>query len=217
VVRDATTGAITTIYNQPVNLNLAKNQAWDFSLDYQWATPIGSLTFGAAETIEEHVQRQLTRGGPLLEYVGYPNSGGVAKSKANANLRWAFRNWVASWSTTYFGGYKQNGAPGDPQYQGNPNAAINFRYIKPQGGYAIPTQVYHNVYLSYVFRKRPFTASGPGSRIANVLLGDSKLSLNINNVFNTLPPFDAYYYPFLTSAYGDLQLRNYSVTLRKTF
>jgi outer membrane receptor protein involved in Fe transport len=54
-------------------------------------------------------------------------------------------------------------------------------------------------------------------RWAGLLLGNTQISLYINNVFNTLPPFDYSYPPFYISPYGDPELRNYTLSVRKSF
>lgn len=223
VIRDSTTGKIDTIYTRPVNLNLARNEALDISLDYNWSTSFGSFGLTAAESINRHVQQQINAGGPLLEYVGFPSGGGLAKTKATGTLRWAYRDLILAWTTVYTSSYNQNGAPGDPQYGGNPygygteSAPLYSTYMTDaQGSLTIPSQAYHNIFVSYTFR-RPSLGHSRLGEMAGSLLDGVKISLTVNNVFNKVPPFDVYYNPFFTSPYGDIQLRNYSVTLRKSF
>jgi outer membrane receptor protein involved in Fe transport len=222
VVRDPTSGRITTVYNHYINEADAKQDAWTFSADYTKRTSIGTFELNGAETIQEHVQRQLVVGSNLLEFVGFPNSGGVAKAKATSTLRWAFHNWVAAWTVVYSSSYKQYGAPGDPgayatQLEKGLPYTLNTLYTRPQGGDTIPSQAYHNLYLSYTFRRSDKNSGSPWKHWVNLFLDDVKVSVVVNNVFNTLPPFDAYYQPFYTSPYGDVQLRNYSIALKKSF
>jgi hypothetical protein len=221
VVRNSS-GQITTVYNQAINVAEAKQDAWTFTLDYPWRTAIGSFELTAAETIQEHVQQQLVAGTNFLEFVGFPNSGGVAKTKATGTLRWSFHNWVAAWTVVNFGGYNQYGAPGDPgayasQLEKGQTYTLNTYYTLAQGGNTIPSQTYHNFYLSYNFSKDPFDRGSRWGRWTDAFLSGMKISLVVNNVFNTLPPFDVFYDPFYTSPYGDPQLRNYAITLKKSF
>jgi outer membrane receptor protein involved in Fe transport len=221
VTRDST-GTITSVTTEYVNVAEAKQSAWTYSLDYTFKTPIGSFELTGAETIQEHNQQQIVAGTKFLEFVGYPNTGGLAKVKATGTLRWAWRNWVASWTTTYFGGYNQWGAPGDPGAYasaletGTPYT-LDTTYTLPQGGNTIPAQMYHNLYLSYAFPKNRLDSNSRFGRWANAFLNDAQISLNVNNVFNSLPPFDVWSSPFYASAYGDVQLRNYSVSIKKSW
>jgi len=82
----------TTVYNEPINVFAAKNDNWTLSLDYARNTSFGAFEVTGAETIEEHNQQEATPGAPFLEYVGFPNSGGVAKTKATGTLRWSLRS-----------------------------------------------------------------------------------------------------------------------------
>jgi outer membrane receptor protein involved in Fe transport len=222
VVRDPTTGRVTSVATEYINVAEAKQEAWTFSIDYNWKTSIGSFELTGAESIQEHVQQQLVAGTNFLEFVGFPNSGGVAKTKATGTLRWAFRNWVAAWTVVNFGSYKQYGAVGDPGAyasqleQGQPYTLYT-GYTVAQGSNTIPSQTYHNLYLSYNFPKDPFDRASHWGRLTDAFLSGMKVSLVVNNVFNTVPPFDAFYPPFYTSPYGDVQLRNYAITLKKSF
>jgi outer membrane receptor protein involved in Fe transport len=43
------------------------------------------------------------------------------------------------------------------------------------------------------------------------------IQLGVKNVFNTLPPLDAYFAPFYVSPLGDLRLRDVWLTVKKSF
>jgi outer membrane receptor protein involved in Fe transport len=222
VVRDQASGLVSTVYNQWINVAEAKQDAWTFTLDYPWRTAIGSFELTASETIQEHNSQQIAPGTLPLEYVGFPNSGGVAKTKATGSLRWSWRNWVAAWTTVYYGAYKQVGAPGDPEayasaLETNTPYTISTFYLLPQGGDTIPGQIYHNLYLSYTFRKETLNPTSRIGRWADAFMDGIKVSFGVNNVFNTLPAFDAYYAPFYASPFGDTKLRNYQFQIRKSF
>jgi hypothetical protein len=49
------------------------------------------------------------------------------------------------------------------------------------------------------------------------LLSNTKVQLVVDNVFNAWPPFNAFNAPFYYSPYGDLQLRTFHLSLKKSF
>jgi outer membrane receptor protein involved in Fe transport len=225
-------GQITTVYTEWLNMAAASQESWTFSLDYPMRTAVGSFELEASETIQEHNKQQVAPGTPFFEYVGYPSSGGVAKSRATATLHWAWHKWIAAWTVNYYGGYAQSGAPGDPlpyssyylrlalfQALGRtpPPFTPTTTYTDAQGGYAVPSQVFHNLYVSHEFGKSPFSSSSNWGRLGNSLLGNVKVSLSINDIFNTPPAYDAYYSPFFASPYGDPNLRTYQLQLKRTW
>ena len=62
-------------------------------------------------------------------------------------------------------------------------------------------------------------AVSAGKRMADALgiLSGLTIQLSIKNVFNTSPPFDAYFAPFYYSPYGDVRLRDYFLGVKKQF
>lgn len=80
-----------------------------------------------------------------------------------------------------------------------------------QGSSTIRSQIYHDIFLSYVFDN-----GGHGGRMADALLSNLTVQFGIRNVFNTLPPFDAYA-PYYYSSYGDPRLRDFRITVEKRF
>jgi iron complex outermembrane receptor protein len=215
VVRNSS-GQITAVYDKYINVAEARQESWTFSLDYGWQWPIGRFDLTASTSVQERNERQIVAGTRFLDYVGYPSAGGNAKTKAAYTLRWANSIWVAAGSAVYFGGYNQAGAPGDPAFysyelqEGAPYT-LNTYFLNAQGSYTIPSQAYYNIYLSYSFGEDAVL-----SRLRGLLKG-TKVSLAVNNVLNTLPPFDAYYAPFYASPYGDIRLRAFSLSLTKAF
>jgi len=85
-------------------------------------------------------------------------------------------------------------------------------YTAAQGGYTIPSQIYHDVYLSYTYGEVP-----SGGRLRYELLANLKLQVGVRNIFNTRPPFDANYGPYFYSTYGDPRLRDYRIGISKSF
>jgi hypothetical protein len=166
---------------------------------------VGTFDLHIVGTVIEHDLRQYAIGSPFLDYVGFPADGGEAKTKANATLTWEYRQWTLGWATTYFGSYLQLGSPGDPfVFQNGP---LTF-FTAAQGGYTIPSQTYHQIFATYV--------TGD-TRFLHGLFSNVAVQAGIKNLFNTSPPFDAFYQPYFYSPYGDPRLRDYWVSVKKAF
>jgi iron complex outermembrane receptor protein len=210
VTRDPATGLITVVDVSPLNATEYKTSGWDLTVDYRKPTRVGTFGLHALATIISHDLRQYTIGGPFLDYVGYPNDGGEARTKGNVTLSWEYRGWSAGWTTTYVSRYLQQGSPGSPSVaQFGPNDVLT----QAQGGYSIPSQVYHELFAGYSFH----AAAGPRAWSVNSILSNVTVQVGIKNIFNTSPPFDAFYSPYFYSPYGDPRLRDYWLTVRKGF
>ncbi len=211
VTRDPITGRVTDLIYQYVQVAKQYTDGFDFSVDYRKKTAVGTFNFHSGATIVEHLKRPPAPGGPMVEYVGFVNSGGVDKFKGNATLSWySGRHWTVSWNTTYWGRYKQTDAPSDPEYLGASTYKPITTQILPQGANFIPSQMYHNLNVSYAFED--------SKRFKHIFNGTT-LSVGINDIFNTAPPYDANvtYQPFYYSPFGNVLLRNYVVKIRKEF
>lgn len=218
VVRDPTTGLITEVITQPHNIAQEYTDGWDASIDYRRPTSIGVFSLHTSATLIEHLKEPPAPGDPLVEYVEYVNETGPNKLKANATLTWLLgKNWTFGWNTLYYDHYKQQGAPGDPEYGGATSYTPITTYLLAQGGNWIPSQMYHNVFASYRF------AENGGFWHA---LDHTTIQVGINDVFNRAPPFDAYQGTpngtaglgiFYYSNYGNPLLRNYVVKIKKQF
>jgi iron complex outermembrane receptor protein len=212
VTRDPTTGLITVVNISPLNATQYKTNGWDLTLDYRKPTPVGTFNLHALGTVIEQDLRQLGIGQQALNYVGYPADGGEAKVKANMRLSWEYKRWTLAWTTTYVGSYFQTGSPNSPIFLEFPGT--NSNVAAAQGGFTIPSQIYHEVFGSYAFGK---TSLGQTSGVARHLLSNLTLQFGIKNLFNTQPPFDAYNAPYYYSPYGDPRLRDYWLSIRKSF
>jgi hypothetical protein len=211
LTRDPATNLITFADFRYANAAKAYTDGWDVNLDYRKKTALATFNLHAGATIVEHLKKPNAPGGPMLEYVGYVNSGGVNKVKGNAVLScYLGSHWTVGWRSVYYNGYKQAGAPGDPVYNGvvNPNPITTSTL--PQGSNTIPYQIYHNVFASYNFRD---------TRGYRNLLAGVTIQVGINDVFNTSPPFDANasYAPYYYSPFGPHGLRSYILKIRKAF
>jgi iron complex outermembrane receptor protein len=203
VTRDPTTGRITLVDVSFLNAEEFKTNGYDLTLDYRKSTPFGTFSLHGVGTMVQHDQRQYSVGSPSLDYVGYPGESGEAKFKANGTFAWQYRLWTVGWTTTYFGNYKQVFSPGSPA---STRFGTNPIYTDAQGGYGIPSQTYHTLFASYNSGKTPVH-----------LLSNVTVQAGIKNIFNSSPPFDAYYSPYYYSPYGDARLRDYWISLSKAF
>ncbi len=210
VTRNPTTNQIELFTFANYNVGDGLTDGWDASIDYRKGTRLGVFAVRARTTITDHLKLPPAIGFPAIEYVEFPNSGGVNRAKANGTLSWSSgRHWRASWTTTYQSGYKQRNSPGDPNYLGNPNAAINTLYTGPQGGNTVAAQRYHNATIGYNF----------GAKNQHAYLKGLTLQFTVNNVFNTLPAYDTGRIPtpFFYSRYGNVRLRDYIIRVKKDF
>jgi len=203
VTRDPTSGRITVVDVSYLNATQFKTNGWDLTIDYRKPTTFGTFDLYALGTVIEHDQRQYTIGGPSLDYVGFPSEGGEGKTKANLTLSWEYRQWTLGWTTISYGNYLQFGSPGGPRAL---QRGAYTHFTDAQGGFTIPSQTYHAIFGSYGFGKTPVG-----------LLSNLTIQFGIKNLFNTLPPFDAYYRPYYYSPYGDPRLRSYRISLKKAF
>lgn len=206
VTRDPATGLITLIDGSLMNLLYFDTSGWDVSGSYRKATPAGTFTFNAMVTFVDHYRKKIAPGTPELEYAGYPSFGGPVKTRGNATLAWSRNGLRLGWTTRYFSSYGQYGAPGSPYYT-SPTIAPFTLYTLAQGSNSVPSQMYHDVFASYTF----------GDAGRNRYLSGLVLQLKVTDVFNKVPPFDAYYGPNYFSPPGDYRLRAYQVSLTKRF
>ena len=211
VTRNPATNLIELFTFANYNVGDGMTDGWDISVDYRRATSIGTFGFRARTTITDHLKLPPAIGFAPVEYVGFVNiPEGVNRAKANASLSWSSgRHWRASWTTLYQSSYNQRGSRGDPIYLGNPNAPLITTYTAAQGGNTVPSQTYHNVNVSYNF----------GARHERAYLQGLSIQVTVNNVFDTVPPFDTGRIPtpFFYSRYGNVRLRDYVIRVKKDF
>jgi outer membrane receptor protein involved in Fe transport len=207
VTRSPATGLITQIDTSLLNLNKVQNVGYSATVAIRRETPWGTFDLSAMGTIMEHYRLQRNAFTPLLEYVGSPANNGPIKSKGNGTLTWEFHRLTLGWTTEFYGSYKQFGAAGDPTASGYTPV------VSAQGGERISSSVIHSLFASWAFPRAQPGAAGLAPRR---LLSGMELSIGIKNVFNTLPPFDAFYAPYYILN-GDPRMRDVWVSVKKTF
>lgn len=218
VTRDAN-GVLTLLDLTMTNLFHRETEGWDISMDYRWRTPIGAFNLNAVGSIILHLKNQYSLSLPEYDAVNFPSEGGAGKYKGNATLNWARGAWNAAWSARYFGSYKQYGADGGPYATQNPSPTGYYRtyYRLRQGGDSIPSQIYHDLFVSYDFGNAGATRNTRG--VIPALLSGVTLQAGVRNVFDKVPPYDFYYSfsQYFLSPYGDTRLRSYWLSLTKAF
>ncbi|MGH3802052.1 MAG: TonB-dependent receptor domain-containing protein, partial [Pseudonocardiaceae bacterium] len=207
VTRDAS-GRITLIDYSLTNLFNSSTRGWDLNLGDSWDTRFGSFSGFVAATAIVHQGRQNSPNGRGFEYAGYVGEGGPAKYKGNLGLLWERNEWSLGWGTRYFGSYKQTGATAGPvSVRANGGTApVVGSTLTAQGSETIPAQVYHDFFARYSLGEN-----------ASPLLSGLTVQLNVKNVFDKVPEYDANYAPYLVSPYGDWRLRAYSLSVKKSF
>ena len=162
-----------------------------------------------------HLKTQYSLTDPEYDGAGFPADGGAAKFKSNATVIWERGNWTGGWTVRHFGSYKQFGAAGGPlsiQYAGG---AVYSTSVAAQGSETLSAQTYHDFFASYAFGKLD-GGDGHLKRVVAGLLAGMTIQVGVKNIFEKLPPYDAGY-SFYTSPYGDIRLRSYSISVRKSF
>ena len=214
VTRDGT-GKITQVDVSLLNLYRRETEGWDLSADYTLKTGAGTFNLMAVESVILHLKNQYSPTLPESDAVNFPSEQGAAKYKSNASLTWESQNWTAGWTTRYFSSYKQYGAVGGPRSTQSLAGAQDATYIRAQGSDTIPSQMYHDLFVSYAFGKA--TAS-VGSKPRAFGLDGLTVQLGIRNVFDKVPPFDYFYSGnYFESPYGDLRLRTYWLSVKEAF
>lgn len=199
-------GPIIEINTSLMNLALANIETVDFSLDYTRDTTAGRFDFFAVATYAVAFETQIQAGAPIIDNVGRGNSaqsaaGGGAfplRWRGNAGVTWTRGPLQVGWSMRYIDDYVLN--------------SFSAATILAQGnGGRVDAQIYHDVFVSYDFRRRETTGWWAP------LLADTQLRLTVRNVLNTEPPFDASNTANYYSGFGDPRLANYSLSLTRRF
>lgn len=189
-------GPIISVDATLVNFASSELDAWDFRIDYKRETEgLGEWRLYILGSRLTSNGRQVTLSSSSYDTVGFYD--GPLEWRANFGVDWQAGQWAAGWSAQYFDGYSVNYA--DP-LRADPTREIS------QGSAGIPHQIYQDLYLSY--------------RIAESTraLGETEVTLGIQNVFNEEPPILALAIdPYGYSSYGDPRLRRFTLSLRKHF
>lgn len=189
-------GPIQLIDVSLLNASTARIEALDFAVDYSRDFGrLGQLSIFAAGTWQIAFKTQLVPTVDVRELVGKGSVNPVAW-RANAGVNWRVGAVTFGWAGRFIDSY----------LVANPLDTTSAAVIRNQGGLRIPSQTYHDVYVTFDFEPRQ------GNEL--------RLQLGIGNVFDSRPPFDVgalagaqlYYSPF-----GDPRGRVFRLSLGASF
>ncbi|MFO1451885.1 MAG: TonB-dependent receptor [Opitutaceae bacterium] len=199
-----TVGVITRVDATLLNLYQTEIETFDARADYRWETAErGTFSIGTLASWQPHFKQQLSLTAPMLEYAGYSSANYPLRFRAHGTLTWEVRRWVMGWTTTYFDEYKIFAAP-------LTTATAN---LISQGAPTVGSQTVHDVFVSYRVPRAEQAA-----RWRDRWLAGTDIQLNIRNVFNTAPEFDA---TAASTQYGspwiDARMMEFSVSVKRVF
>jgi iron complex outermembrane recepter protein len=197
----STVGPILAVDTTALNLARAEIEAFDASVDFRLAAGSwGTVDLYTSATWQPHYRTQAIPGAPFFENAGIANTLGTTnaivplKLKLSGGAAWTYANWVVGWNTRYFDSY----------LVADPAAVSSAVTIANQGSRTVPSQIYHDLYVTY----------RAGGRIG--ILSGTEVQLGARNVFDEAPPFDAGSAQFY-SLLGDPRLASYYLTFKVSF
>jgi outer membrane receptor protein involved in Fe transport len=195
-------GPIQSIDFSSVNVAKTTVEAADFQVDGSFRLAGGpSIQVYAVATRQISLKHQLLPGSATFDTVGYRD--GPLKWRGNAGINITSGRVLFTWNMQYYSGYSVRFG----SLIGNDLFGSNDLEVKRQGSSAIPSQMYHDIGVRYVFP----------STLASALRGVS-VSASILNIFDKKPPVIATLDVLGTySPYGDPRLRRFSLALTKHF
>lgn len=193
---DGQPGPITQIDSTLFNVASTRLKALDIQAEYATTSEaLGRLRFYAAATHTKSLSFSVQATAPAVDRSGY--SDGPLKWRGNIGTDWSKNAWTAGWNAQYYGSYRV--------CQSTLSAFSCNQWETWQGASKVPSQVYHDVYVSYSFG------------MEKGLLSESDISFGVNNVFNnqgaTISSGLAYVVG--PTSYVDPRLRRFTLSLRK--
>lgn len=182
-------GPITRIDTSTIAAAKARTSGVTGTFSYEFdAGRAGRFSFLAGATRISSFERQLTLTGSMQDILNQVAFGGPLKWRGNLSAEWRHAGFRTNWTSTYFGSYRQYDIGGTPLY------------VAAQGSTRIASQMYHDLTVSYDFSS------------------NTSLTLGVKNVFDKLPPFDAYYSSIgYYSPFGDSRLRSFWLQASQSF
>ncbi|HQY06498.1 MAG TPA: hypothetical protein PLQ52_10580, partial [Lacunisphaera sp.] len=89
-------------------------------------------------------------------------------------------------------------------------------YTQGQGSDRVASQLYHDIFGSYVFGRNS-RKSADRNRLTQVLLKGVTLKAGVRDLFDKAPPLDAFRSPYFYSNFGSPRMREYWISLTKQF
>ena len=189
-------GPITQIDATTINLASSHLRAIDIQAEYATTSEtLGRLRFYAAATHTKELSRRVQATDLAVDRSGF--SDGPLKWRGNIGIDWSKNDWSAGWNAQYYNSYRACQSTQSP-------FSCN-QWETWQGASKVPSQMYHDVYVSYSFA----TESG--------VLRGTDISFGVNNVFNNHGPTisSGLAYAVGATSYVDPRLRRFTLSLRK--
>lgn len=172
--RRAVVGEIDSFINDYINLGSRRLTGIDFGLQYRVPDfGIGQFTLRAEATRNLQREEELAGDGVVIDELGKNRR---PEWKGNVALNWKLGPWSAGWFTSYFGAYADTSASTTAaiyEALGRPESimvfndnGINRYYMR------VKPAILHNVRVSHAFGRS----------------ADTRLTIGVNNVFDTPPP-----------------------------
>ena len=189
-----------------INVANSTSESFDFQLDQEIDTnDFGNFRFYGIATYTNEVSQQILPESEIRDRVGFED--GPLEWRANLGIDWtsASKEWVLGWNAQFYDDYLV--------YRSTDSDSTVERTVLREGRESIPSETYHDVSAIY----RPSVESG---RFAQLLEG-TEFRIGIQNVFDKKPTVRPATGPFdlrgQFSAYGDIRMRRYTVSVRKSF
>ncbi len=195
-----TGGVVQALDLRSVNIARRKVEAVDVQADYTRKFSLGEFRFYGVATWNRTFRAQVTPQAAPVESVGFFD--GPLKWNGNGGIDWQRGPWSAGWNAHYYG--KQH------IYTATATAASVATSVLTQGAADYPAQFYHDVQVAYQF--------GRGGEGWRKIFSDLRLSVGLQNAFNTEPPLrlgDVTAGGF--QPVEDPRLRRYTLNLQKRF
>lgn len=191
-----TPGPITLVDASLINISRTRIRAWDFQADYEYESHgLGRFRVYGIGTLQTEFRRQVLLTDIAQNSVGF--SDGPLRWRGQFGVDWSLGGISVNWNTQYYSSYKVSYANEPP--------SVNARRLALQGREGVPSQIYHDISVRYVFKTR-----------ANPLLEGMEITIGVQNIFDKRPPTIA---DLLRgySMYGDPRLRRFVLGARKQF
>jgi outer membrane receptor protein involved in Fe transport len=189
-------GPITQIDQTSLNISTSTIKAYDLQFDYDIDLGrFGNFRPFVVATRQTSLKRQVLPDQTPFQFVGH--SDGPLEWRANFGVRWQTKSgWGAGWQASLFDGYSVCAAATQASC---PSAIVR------QGSERFPSQMYHDLYVSYQF-------SEPHGPFAGV-----EMRLVVLNATDRSPPIVAQINQPGYSFYGDPRMRRFLFTVSKRF
>ncbi|MDM3872157.1 TonB-dependent receptor [Porticoccus sp. W117] len=199
-----TGGQILSVDRSAINLAESSSESVDIRLDQDINTEnFGDFRVYLAATYVAHLESQIAPEDETLDSVGFDR--GALEWRGNGGVTWdsPLRDWSLGWNFQYYDDYFVYSS-------GTSDFGIDTQ-VRLHGTDTINSEVYHDLNAVYRFVGLEDVAGG--------LFDGMEVRFGIQNVFDKVPAIRPSTSPSAGdfSAFGDVRLRRYTLTFRKSF